>query len=713
MQYAFSLKLSSLRLWKPLPYLLVGLIAFAVLMLTMYRMPSFGRGVEEVKKTSVFFNVYPVEQTRLFPADSAGYYVWTQPLPNTSGPNLPQITTLRLPQVQRINPFYLTLEMSLDRPGQVPAARVDLNLLDENDKFLSSLAVLTFDPAHPGFNRYQVVIPSDENKKGLGVQIKSNPFTLDGQPGERGVRLRSYSIEQNGNPYRQYLWPDPYLPAAIILGLGIVLWAAQVGLVWWELLLLLAPMAFVVGSLAQYNRYFSWIALGCALTVLFSSFWWQRTRLPFIKLTWRRPAELWPLLLGLVGVSGFFLYGFSFSSDLWFYNNWVDCLHTNGPINAYNKCTYLDYPPLAPYLFYMYSVAAYTWGFVGQSAFMKGFFSLGLPIIAIFIWKMSHRKEYNFSPRQRGAALVMFGFNIALIYNPAIWGQMDIFPTVLLMAAFVAIYSDRPILAAVCLACALLIKPQAIFAVPLLSLLLVKKSGFKRAALGSAVASLVVLALALPAFGFDWNSFLNNYWSRNELAGDKMDFFLLRAYNFSYLANFAENHSFEVIIIGFAIIALIYLLLAGINWFKASSEATTTLALALTVMVSFTFAIKMHERYTYYALPFLALAVLYNRRSSLAYLLVSLVSLYQVVITPLPTYRSNQIPNTFYLWHSFLQLNWQWLPDALSYLTIAVFIYLLIFYLRQIYADNRKLELLPPEQEVSQKDISPKVLEMV
>src|SRR4051812_25282419 len=113
MQLTSLPKLPSLRLWKPLPYLLVGLFAFGVLMLTMYRMPSFGRGVEEVKKTSVFFNVYPVEQASLFPADTEGYYVWTQPLPNIPGPVQPQLTTLRLPLVQRVTPFYLTLEMSL------------------------------------------------------------------------------------------------------------------------------------------------------------------------------------------------------------------------------------------------------------------------------------------------------------------------------------------------------------------------------------------------------------------------------------------------------------------------------------------------------------------------------------------------------------------------------------------------------------------------
>jgi hypothetical protein len=215
------------------------------------------------------------------------------------------------------------------------------------------------------------------------------------------------------------------------------------------------------------------------------------------------------------------------------------------------------------------------------------------------------------------------------------------------------------------------------------------------------------LALALPAFGFDWNSFLNNYWSRNELAGDKMDFFLLRAYNFSYLLHFAENHSFMVVVTGFAIIGLVYLSLVGLTWFKGASEAHTSLALGLTVMVSFTFAIKMHERYTYYALPFLALAILYNRRASLVYLLVSFVSLYQVVITPLPTYRSNQIPNTFFLWHSILQLNWQWLPDALSYLTIAVFLGLLVFYLRQVYTTSKQA---PDELSTEYEDNYPKVL---
>ncbi len=710
MQHTLSLKLSSLRRWKPLPYLLVGLFSLGVLMLSMYRMPSFGRGVEEIKKTSVFFNIYPVEQTNLFPTDSGGYYAWTQPQPtNSSGKNAPPATILRLPQLQRVNSFYLTLEMSLDRPGYAPPARVDLNLLDENDKYISTVMALNYNPAQPGFNRYQVVIPPDENKKGLGIQIKSNPFQLAGEPGERGVRLRGYTIEQKDNPNLQYIWPDPYIPAALVLGLGILIWSAKVGLVWWEMLLLLAPIAFVVGSMAQYNHYFSWQAWGAAWVVLGSSFWWQRKRLPFTKLSWRRPAELGPLLLALAGMCGFFLYGFTYSSDIWFYNNWIDCLYAHGPVNAYNSCPNLDYPPLAPYLFYIYSCFAYVFHFVGQSAFLKGFFSLGLLVVAALIWKMARRKGSLLTARQRGAVLILFGFNIALIYNPAIWGQMDIFPSVLLMAAFVAIYSDRPILAAVCLALALILKPQAIFAIPLLGLVMAKKCGFKRAVLGSAAASLGVLALALPAFGFDWNSFLNNYWSRNELAGDKMDFFLLRAYNFSYLFHFAENHSFGVVVSGFAIIGLVYLSLAGLTWFKVSSEAYTSLALGLTVLVSFTFAIKMHERYTYYAMPFLALAVLYNRRASLVYLLVSLVSLYQVVITPLPTYRSNQIPNTFYLWHSILQLNWQWLPDALSYLTIGVFLYLLVFYLRQIYAASKQG---PEPQPLDSEETHPKVLEL-
>ena len=292
------------------------------------------------------------------------------------GQTLLPITVLRFPQLERINSLVLTLEMSLDRPGNAPPAKVELNLLDENDKFISQLAVLSFDPTHPGFNRYQVVIPPDQKKKGLNIQIKSNPFKLAGQTGERGIRVRSYNVEQQGNsnPYLQYLWPYPYLMAAIILGLGMLLWSVQVGLDWLEMLLLLAPMAFVVGSLAPYNRPYSWLALGCALVVLWSSLWWQRTSLPLLGLYWKRPAALWPLLLGITGVCGFFLNGFSYFSDIWFYNNWVNCLHVNGPLNAYNKCPYLDYPPLAPYLFDFYSWLAFAFGFVGQTAFLKGLF---------------------------------------------------------------------------------------------------------------------------------------------------------------------------------------------------------------------------------------------------------------------------------------------------------------------------------------------------
>ena len=221
MELSLSPRLSSLRRWKPLPFLLVGLFSLGVLLLSMYRMPSFGRGIEEIKKTSVFFNIFPVEQTNLFPTDDGGYYAWTQP-GDSSDKTAPPTTVLRLPQLQRVNAFYLTLEMSLDRPGEAPPARVQLSLLDENDRYLSTLAVLVYDPAHPGFNRYQVVIPPDEKRQGLGIEIKSNAFHLNGQAGEYGVRLRSYTIEQKDNPYLRYIWPEPYIPAALILGSGIL-----------------------------------------------------------------------------------------------------------------------------------------------------------------------------------------------------------------------------------------------------------------------------------------------------------------------------------------------------------------------------------------------------------------------------------------------------------------------------------------------------------
>jgi hypothetical protein len=60
-----------------------------------------------------------------------------------------------------------------------------------------------------------------------------------------------------------------------------------------------------------------------------------------------------------------------------------------------------------------------------------------------------------------------------------------------------------------------------------------------------------------------------------------------------------------------------------------------------------------------------------------------------LIISRIPTRRFLQVPDNFYLWNKLVQKTWDWLPYALSWATIAVFVYMLGFYLWRFVAKEK------------------------
>ncbi len=662
-----------------LAYIGLGLLAVGLLLFTMYQFKKFGHGVEEMNDLPGYYSFHRFEQVPASAGQTAFYYSWTRPA--STAPGAPPISALRLTKIPRNVPLYLTLEMSLARPAGVAPARVEVNLLDDDGNFLSQLAVYDFDPNQPGFNKYIVVLPSTtEDDEGANIQIKSNSFTIKGDARELGVRLRGFEIETKASRYGRYIWPQPFIPATFVLFFGILIWAWRVRLGWFELAFTLLPLSLVGGTMSAYLRPYSWLALLCAVVVVGSSWLWQRESLPLIGRLKRR-AEIGPILLATAAIIGFFLYSLSYPDDVNYHHLWSRDVHNYGPFNIYNNSPSLNYLPMAPYFFWVYSWIAYPLGLQGNTPFLKAIVSLALLVMVYVVWRFARRKGQSFSSEQLGATLVMFCFNSAILYNPVIWGQIDAGLALLLLLSFTLLYAGRRYSGILAGSGALIFKPQAIFALPLIGLIALRREGFKR----SLPAALVGLGSAFiagaAAFGFSWDSFVNQFWLQGQLAGDNLDFSGVRAYNLPHILNYTTTRSQVVVLVGFAIIVAVYGLLAALTWFKGAHERDTSLAIALAIMVCFIFAIKMHERYPFYALPFMGLATLYDRRASKPWLLLSLISLGQLIISRIPTRRFLQVPDNFYLWNKLVQDSWDWLPYALSWATIAVFVYMLGFYL--------------------------------
>jgi hypothetical protein len=145
--------------------------------------------------------------------------------------------------------------------------------------------------------------------------------------------------------------------------------------------------------------------------------------------------------------------------------------------------------------------------------------------------------------------------------------------------------------------------------VPLLALVLLKKAGWRQTLRAVSLSVGFYLLLALPGFGFRLDK-VAGYFFQEQLAGSLSADYII-AYNFPNLFDYETNPVLWIALVGLGIIALTYLALAFYVWKGRAEPGQIALGATLAVGVFFTFAPKMHERYLYYALPFLALAAAY------------------------------------------------------------------------------------------------------
>jgi Gpi18-like mannosyltransferase len=580
----------------------------------------------------------------------------------------------------RFLPLTVTVEMSLNRPAGEPPAHLRVNEVNSSDySLVQPIATFDYIPDQPGFQHYTLQIPARTDwQTGLVLQFESNAFRVPSDGRLLGVAVRDFTITSNGDQWSGLVSPYPLGLAIGVLLIVMATWLRLARLGWFESGILLVMIAVSAAEQVQFLRVYSWWLLGCAGALAACALgWWVIHRKT--RTTGFSRFEIYWALAGSALLIVFFLPGDDFSFDTNLYRDWINDILLYGPFDFYSHSESFNYLPLIIYIFWIYGHLTSLVGLTQNMFVLRVFMSLLVLGCAWLIYRLMRSGE-NLARQVTVPVIMLFGFNLATIYNPAVWGQADVLLAFMLLLTFGLIQRGYSIPAAIMLGVSILFKPQAIFVVPLLAVVLLKKAGWRKTGLGIALSAVICTALALPSFGFRWSE-IYRYFFQEQLAGNYVTG-TIRAYNLPYLLDRPEQIS-VVTNFGLGIVALTFGAMALYLWKGQARPGTVVFACGLGVLTFFAFSIKMHERYLYYALPFLGLAVAYAWHEQPAWqaralswftAVYSLVTLLEMLVSR-HVDISGQIEENLFNWNTLLNQNRAALETGLSLAVLALYVW--------------------------------------
>ena len=320
------------------------------------------------------------------------------------------------------------------------------------------------------------------------------------------------------------------------------------------------------------------------------------------------------LLAALAVRCGLALVSEGYSSDVACFSAWALRLAEKGPGAFYAPDYFADYPP--GYMLLLWPV-----GLIARALELEaggkamGFLICVVPILcdlglSALLWSIARRRFGE----QRALRFAAFAaFCPALLYDTAVWKQVDGVFCLLLVAAFLLLEEKKWLPAAVLYGFALAVKPQALLFGPVLAaaflapLLAARQrrpalTALGRGAAGAALALAAVLACALPFWGSQDAGWL---WEKYTSTASSYPYASVNGYNLLTLfgANWQPQDA-PVLgpvtwqMLGAAGIVLATAALVCLSWrsWKAGRFSPLLLATFYGVAV-FTLSHRMHERY--------------------------------------------------------------------------------------------------------------------
>ncbi len=374
--------------------------------------------------------------------------------------------------------------------------------------------------------------------------------------------------------------------------------------------------------------------------------------------------------------------GFRVDVSAWY--AWADRLINLGFNKFYDPKIWTHYTPGYLYVLWLLGQIKKIFNLSSQNILLQLFkFPANLADIltAILIYKITLKK----SLRWAWLGLIFYLFNPALIFNSSVWGQIDSLLSLLILISFYLLLERRkPVFSSLTLAFAFLIKPQALFILPIMIIILIKNYKLKEVVKFGSLFISISLFLSWPFFPH------NPVFGLPQLIGQmSQDYSVTTAGAFNFwrlFGNWQNDADFFWGLSKYHWGLLIYIfsqtiILIPFCLKRRLKKNYYYLTAGLSLFSFFLFPTRIHERYLLPVFPFLLTAG------------ISLKSLF--LITNFVMLAILHFLNLFYIYHSYYPdfakipilgkiNNLTLQPLVISLITLASFVSLLIFYLRKI-----------------------------
>lgn len=501
--------------------------------------------------------------------------------------------------------------------------------------------------------------------------------------------LLDYKLSMPAGHFTDLFYPNFYLPAGLLLLTVMCAWLFSAGFSFAETLLLAGLNAYTIVS-ATTSSYASgglmlWVAGGFGAAF-------------FGEKLWQRSNKEWsarPLFLGIGLLLLFFLAtNDTFLADFHYYASWMRQLGENGLWNfyEYSYTHYRNYPydylPLLSYFYLFYKpfgdFLALRESYNLWRLTFSLLFILMVGIAYLLVKKEAKGQTSSQQTQLQRRGIMLLGFNAAIFYNPAIWGQADILALISMILCFWLIYLRQRWWSGFSLALTAISKPQAWFVLPTLITMLVKQHNRRQSKKELLLTIAVIFLACCIPFGLSLQV-LSTYFKHPEFIGPyNNDSPSANNLNYLILGELAMEPPLWLTGLGCAVVLATVGLISYFLWRSTPSLQQYLFGSGLLALTCFVFLIKMKERYIIFSLPFLGLAALYNRRQLKFFLLLSWVQLTSLTITQHNTYFvwvRRVVTENFTLWSEII--NEDLTRVVLSVAVLGLFGYYALEYFQQ------------------------------
>lgn len=383
----------------------------------------------------------------------------------------------------------------------------------------------------------------------------------------------------------------------------------------------------------------------------------------------------------------------SFEIDLRGWRFWSDRMVTVGPSHFYSREIFTDNPPGFLYVFWIVGEIQkdffpdVQYGSIISDLLLKFPTNVADLLTGLIIYVII--KKY----RDQHTALLSFLFytlNPAIFFNSSIMGQFDGSSALFaLFSIFLLVEFKSPALSALSFAISWAIKPQAIMFAPLLGLLILKS--FKPSQLLTSALVFLIANLIIYFPFFPQNPLFGLYYVNQAMTGI---FTCTSCFTFNFWGVFGNWKNdldkflnLPLLYWGGILLSLSFIPIFFIKPFsKRFSNPYVYFTAAISIMASFTFLTRMHERYIFpfFALLLISAMLLKSKKLILFYMIYSVFNLINLYFPY--AYYSTQLrltPNLI----DILSKNF----SLLSTTGVLLFLALLGIYLKIVHTSEKRI----------------------